>query len=80
MAVLNVERSKGHTESNAFLDEGLGMQRYDTMKYKQFDKLTDKQLGFFWRPEEVDISRDGKDFKDLTEHEQHISQTKVRSR
>ena len=72
MAVLNVERSKGHTESNAFLDEGLGMQRYDTMKYKQFDKLTDKQLGFFWRPEEVDISRDGKDFKDLTEHEQHI--------
>jgi len=42
------------------------------MKYKQFDKLTDKQLGFFWRPEEVDILRDAKDFKDLTTHEQHI--------
>jgi ribonucleoside-diphosphate reductase beta chain len=48
------------------------MQRYDTLKYKQFDKLTDKQLGFFWRPEEVDISKDAKDFKDLTAHEQHI--------
>jgi len=29
-------------------------------------------LGFFWRPEEVDILRDAKDFKDLTVHEQHI--------
>lgn len=72
MAVLNVQAKKQHTENLAFLDEGLGMQRYDTMKYKQFDKLTDKQLGFFWRPEEIDISKDSKDFKDLTEHEQHI--------
>jgi ribonucleoside-diphosphate reductase beta chain len=57
-----------------FLDAGgtVTMQRYDTLKYRQFDKLTDKQLGFFWRPEEVDILRDAKDFKDLTEHEQHI--------
>ncbi|SVD34501.1 uncharacterized protein METZ01_LOCUS387355, partial [marine metagenome] len=39
---------------------------------RQFDKLTDKQLGFFWRPEEVDITKDQKDFKDLTEWEQHI--------
>mgnify|MGYP001358834181 FL=1 len=72
MAVLNVAQKKEHTENLAFLDEGLGMQRYDTLKYKQFDKLTDKQLGFFWRPEEVDILKDAKDFKDLTEHEQHI--------
>ena len=72
MAVLNVEAKKNHTDNLAFLDEGLGMQRYDTLKYKQFDKLTDKQLGFFWRPEEVDVTKDSKDFKDLTEHEQHI--------
>jgi len=72
MTVLNIDNKKNHTEANAFLDEALGMQRYDTMKYKQFDKLTDKQLGFFWRPEEVDVSKDSKDFKDLTEHEQHI--------
>jgi ribonucleoside-diphosphate reductase beta chain len=72
MTVLNIDNKKSHTEANAFLDESLGMQRYDTMKYKQFDKLTDKQLGFFWRPEEVDVSKDSKDFKALTEHEQHI--------
>jgi ribonucleoside-diphosphate reductase beta chain len=72
MSVLNTTPEKHHTEANAFLDEGLGMQRYDVMKYKQFDKLTEKQLGFFWLPQEVDVSRDSKDFKALTEHEQHI--------
>lgn len=72
MAVLNTENKKHHTEAMAFLDEGLGMQRYDVMKYKQFDKLTEKQLGFFWQPQEVDVSKDSKDFKNLTEHEQHI--------
>lgn len=72
MSVLNTESKKHHTEAMAFLDEGLGMQRYDVMKYKQFDKLTEKQLGFFWQPQEVDVSKDSKDFKDLTRHEQHI--------
>lgn len=63
-----------HTTAPMFLsDHGdLGMQRFDVLKYKQFDKITDKQLGFFWRPEEVDILRDAKDFKDLSPHEQHI--------
>ena len=45
---------------------------FRSLKYRQFDKLTDKQLGFFWRPEEVDVMRDSKDFKELTEYEQHI--------
>jgi ribonucleoside-diphosphate reductase beta chain len=58
----------------AFLDPtgGPTIQRYDTLKYKYFDQLTDKQLGFFWRPEEIDIYKDAKDFKALTDHEQHI--------
>ena len=72
MSVLNTEGKKHHTDAMAILDEGLGMQRYDVMKYKQFDKLTEKQLGFFWQPQEVDVSKDSKDFKDLTRHEQHI--------
>ena len=40
MSVLNTENKKHHTEAMAFLDEGLGMQRYDVMKYKQFDNYT----------------------------------------
>ncbi len=65
-------KKRDHLESKAFLDGGVNVQRYDTVKYRQFDKFTDKQLGFFWRPEEVDILKDAKDFKDLTDHEKHI--------
>ena len=72
--VFNTENNSDHTQVLAFLDPSGGptLQRYDTLKYKQFDQLTDKQLGFFWRPEEVDIYKDSKDFKSLHEHEQHI--------
>jgi len=74
MTVLNTKNKKHHTEAKMFLDPSGGpvVQRYDTLKYKQFDKLTDKQLGFFWRPEEVDITKDSTDFKNLTDFEQHI--------
>ena len=74
MSVFNINNKKNHTEALAFLDDSgaAPIQRYDVLKYRQFDKLTDKQLGFFWRPEEIDVGRDSKDFKELTEHEQHI--------
>ena len=68
------QTKQDHTQALAFLDPngGVSIQRFDTLKYKQFDKLTDKQLGFFWRPEEVDVLKDANDFKNLTDHEQHI--------
>jgi ribonucleoside-diphosphate reductase beta chain len=74
MSVFDIENRVDHTKVLAFLDPSGGptIQRYDTLKYKQFDQLTDKQLGFFWRPEEIDIYKDATDFKSLTTHEQHI--------
>ena len=58
--------------SNLFFGDGIAIARYDQLQYPQLDKITDKQLGFFWRPEEVDLSRDRLEFKNLTESEQHI--------
>lgn len=74
MSVLNTNNKQDHTLSAAFFDPSGGptIQRYDTLKYKTLDKLTEKQLGYFWRPEEVDIYRDAKDFQSMTPHEQHI--------
>ena len=65
-------KSKSHLESPMFFGEPVDIARYDTVRYSQFEKLTDKQLGFFWRPEEIDLSKDRKDFHDLNEFEQHI--------
>jgi ribonucleoside-diphosphate reductase beta chain len=74
MSVFNSQNKTDHTKALAFMDPagGVAIQRYDMLKYKQFDKLTDKQLGFFWRPEEVDVTKDSNDFKNLTDHERHI--------
>jgi ribonucleoside-diphosphate reductase beta chain len=73
-SVFDINNKSDHTKVFAFFDPSGGptIQRYDTMKYPSFDKFTDKQLGFFWRPEEVDVYRDAKDFRALSEHEQHI--------
>ena len=65
---------KDHAKNLAFLDESgtTTVARYDRMKYKVFDRLTEDQLSFFWRPSEVDLGKDAKDFRMLTAHEQHI--------
>jgi ribonucleoside-diphosphate reductase beta chain len=72
--VFNADNRSDHTKSLAFLDPngGVAIQRYETMKYRVFDGFTEKQLGFFWRPQEVDTVKDGADFKVLTDAEKHI--------
>lgn len=66
------KNKKSSKQRNMFFDGAVDIARYDDVRYSVFDKLTDKQLGFFWRPEEVDILRDSKDFKELSDAEQHI--------
>lgn len=71
MSVFNKD-SFDATEETCFFGRPVNIARYDKQKYSIFEKLTEKQLGFFWRPEEVDLSRDSKDFKGLSENEKHI--------
>ncbi|MDR0214115.1 MAG: ribonucleotide-diphosphate reductase subunit beta [Comamonas sp.] len=55
-----------------FFGQPVNVARYDQQKYPIFEKLIEKQLSFFWRPEEVDITQDRIDFQNLPEHEKHI--------
>ncbi len=55
-----------------FFGQSVNVARYDQQKYPVFEKLIEKQLSFFWRPEEVDISQDRIDFQNLPAHERHI--------
>ena len=48
-----------------FFGQPLGVQRYDSYKYPVFDKLTQQQLGYFWRPEEVSLQKDRADYAKL---------------
>jgi ribonucleoside-diphosphate reductase beta chain len=71
-SVFPLINEKSHLENSAFLDGSVNIQRYEKLKYSQFEKITEKQIGFFWQPSEIDILRDAKDFKELTQHEKHI--------
>lgn len=72
--ILDSANRADNSKVNMFLDKSgtTTVARYDNIKYRMFDRFTETQLGFFWRPQEIDITRDQKDFRSLTEHEQHI--------
>lgn len=55
-----------------FFGQNVNVARYDQQKYETFEKLIEKQLSFFWRPEEIDVSKDRIDYASLPEHEKHI--------
>jgi len=55
-----------------FLGNSVNVSRYDQQRFMAFEKLIEKQLSFFWRPEEVDVSKDRADWQSLTESEKHI--------
>ena len=55
-----------------FFGQPLGVQRYDSYKYPIFDKLTQQQLGYFWRPEEVSLQKDRSDYGQLRPEQKHI--------
>ena len=40
-----------------FFGQPVNVARYDQQKFDIFEKLIEKQLSFFWRPEEVDVDR-----------------------
>jgi len=60
------------TKQPMFFGAPLGMQQYIDFKYPDFDRLTQSQLGYFWRPEEVSLQKDRADYKTLNEQQKHI--------
>ena len=60
------------TKQPMFFGQPLGVQRYDNFKYPVFDRLTQQQLGYFWRPEEVSLQKDRADYQTLSAEQKHI--------
>lgn len=71
MTVFNTKRVDVKKQP-MFFGAPLGVQRYDTFKYPIFDKLTQQQLGYFWRPEEVSLQKDRADYATLRPEQKHI--------
>ena len=60
------------TKQQMFFGPPLGVQRYDKFKYPVFDRLTQTQLGYFWRPEEISLQKDRADYQTLNDAQKHI--------
>jgi ribonucleotide reductase beta subunit family protein with ferritin-like domain len=59
-------------EQPMFFGQPLGIQQYLDYKYPIFEKLTETQLGFFWRPNEVSLQKDRSDYQTLRPEQKHI--------
>lgn len=71
--IINLNNKVDHTSSPMFFGkQGLGLQRYDKFKYEKLFNMFKQQLSYFWRPEEINLSRDKADFDGLSDHEKFI--------
>jgi len=71
MTVFNQNEVDAKTQP-MFFGKPLGIQRYDTFKYPIFEKLTQQQLGYFWKPEEISLQKDRSDYQKLRPEQKHI--------
>ena len=60
------------TKQYMFFGAPLSVQRYDSYRFPTFDRLTQQQLGYFWRPEEVSLQKDRADYAQLNSLQKHI--------
>jgi len=70
--------NKKSRKPSLFFGDGLSVARFDEQNFEIFEKLTKRQLGYFWKPDEVDVSKDIKDFRALNEAEQHIFTSNIK--
>lgn len=61
-----------HLEQPLFFGDAPNVSRFETTKHNMFESLTEKQLSFFWRPEEFSLSEDAAQFNSMSEAEQHV--------
>jgi ribonucleoside-diphosphate reductase beta chain len=74
----NAESTRNYLDQPLFLGDTVGIARYDKVRYPQFNKLTERAHSYNWIPDEVDLTKDVKDFRKLMESEQEIVITNLR--
>jgi len=60
------------TQQPQFFGEEQNVQRYDTFRYPELDKLNQRMLGYFWRPEEISLQKDRADYQNFRPEQKHI--------
>jgi ribonucleoside-diphosphate reductase beta chain len=76
ITVFNTTRSDA--DQPIFYGDDLAVVGFDRITHPAIDKLTEAQLGYMWKPDEVNLTKDIKDFRDLTDAEKHIFTSNIK--
>ena len=70
----NLSTKTDYLNRKMFLDPAgpVTIQRFEEFKYPKIAKYEQEQRGFFWVPEEINLSRDANDFKEASNAVKHI--------
>lgn len=73
-AQYNLTTKTDYLARKMFLDPSgpVTVQRYEEFKYPKIAKFEETARGFFWVPEEINLSKDAADFKDASDTVRHI--------
>lgn len=63
-----------YLQRQMFLDPAgvVTVQRFEEVRYPRIQKFEQTARGFFWTPEEIDLTKDKNDFKEASEAVKHI--------
>lgn len=75
LAQVYCENKIDFTKEPLFLGKGKNLQRYDVFAREVFDNINDKMISLFWRPQEIDLTKDSLDVENAVEHELFILTT-----
>ena len=75
----NLTTKTDYLNRKMFLDPAgpVTIQRFEEVKYQKLQKIEQSARGFFWVPEEVNLSKDANDMKDASEAVVHIFTSNV---
>ena len=73
-AQFNLTTKNDYLNRKMFLDPAgpVTVQRFEEFRYPKIAKFEETQRGFFWNPEEINLTKDSQDFKGASDAVRHI--------
>ena len=73
-AQYNLNTKTDYLNRKMFLDPAgpVNIKRFEEVKYKKIADYDDTAQGFFWRPQEISLTKDSADFKEASDAVKHI--------
>jgi len=71
-AQYDISTAPNYLGRKMFLDGTVTVQRFEEYRHPKLAKFEEMQRGFFWVPEEVNLSKDAGDFKNASDTVKHI--------